>query len=542
MEDDPRFRHLCRKRDDRGEAVHTVGLVERAVKIHVHTLFARTKIHHPMRANPFGDLVLQHGWKRHELFLFARSFDPHSEAMVVAPFVLVVALRRNVRFLGAVTHVQRGECIGVSEKHLVESTVEANAHRERHPLHDPFELERLFGKIHPNRRLSDRRFQRESFEKKFGPRGLGRLVLRVDFPCDDRIFFEAGAEQTQYAIEQSLDRIIVYRNAAHQHAGRRNRSHRSSSAQETIVGKCRREVESLLAELDGAGRKNRLIWHAASCSQAPLGTPLVRKFRGKLRGTARAVLPSVHMTKRMGLAVFWVAAFGASGCAAPVEEESEESVDESSSALANGTVTSGQRAVVLIYVAGGGLCTGTFIGANVVLTAAHCLRSASPRDYYVYLDNTVASARRVRLADGIRVRAIAENRALASKTLLAEADTSSDVAMLVTEGQPAPAIVELATGGAPEGASLTCVGYGAYAPGKIDYQKRQGAVRVSTPKNASPTYRGRLFYTLGSDREAYKATPAVRSCGMASWSPSLVPAASSAPQTRASTRASTYPR
>jgi V8-like Glu-specific endopeptidase len=46
------------------------------------------------------------------------------------------------------------------------------------------------------------------------------------------------------------------------------------------------------------------------------------------------------------------------------------STEESRTKVVGGTVTNGYTAVV--QLGGGGLCSGTFIKSNVILTAAHC--------------------------------------------------------------------------------------------------------------------------------------------------------------------------
>lgn len=71
-----------------------------------------------------------------------------------------------------------------------------------------------------------------------------------------------------------------------------------------------------------------------------------------------------------------------SGCLAPSGDGSGERLGEREVFIVNGTITSGYQAVGIVHSAGSAACTGTLIGADKVLTAAHCvLTKSTPYQY-----------------------------------------------------------------------------------------------------------------------------------------------------------------
>lgn len=74
----------------------------------------------------------------------------------------------------------------------------------------------------------------------------------------------------------------------------------------------------------------------------------------------------------------------AAGCGPGIDAAtSDGELRATSNAIVGGTTDHGHSSVALLYQEPGYICSGTIIDTRVYLTAAHCIESLDPNDYYV---------------------------------------------------------------------------------------------------------------------------------------------------------------
>ncbi len=157
---------------------------------------------------------------------------------------------------------------------------------------------------------------------------------------------------------------------------------------------------------------------------------------------------AVHTGRFLALAPLAVLALAAAGCA-------PEPLGATRAAIVGGVIDEGLPAVVMVADIGG-LCTGTVIAPNVVLTAKHCVRAegdvpTAPEDLNVYVGPSrddvreVLGVREVRIAAGTW-----------------DVTDGTDVAVLVLDGSTSVTPIEVSYDAPVEllGRNVKAIGYG----------------------------------------------------------------------------------
>ncbi|MCX6125768.1 MAG: trypsin-like serine protease [Proteobacteria bacterium] len=166
--------------------------------------------------------------------------------------------------------------------------------------------------------------------------------------------------------------------------------------------------------------------------------------------------------------------------------------------LANGTVTTGYPEVVLITIGGGtGLCSGTVIGANVILTASHCLRTVNPSDFKIYFGREFADSKLGGKSSPFEVSNVVGR--VYNSAPVTDEFIKRDLALLITKNSLPVRPRKLSKNFPNRGAYVTSIGYGLNAPrGTLDYLPREGKmfVTMSRPEMNS-------FITDSAGSEAY---------------------------------------
>jgi hypothetical protein len=200
--------------------------------------------------------------------------------------------------------------------------------------------------------------------------------------------------------------------------------------------------------------------------------------------------------------------------------------------IVNGVATDQYPAVGLVLGTRAGAmvesCTGSFIAGNLMLTAAHCALSGADTAIYWIPGASVALPRNAAdtaalIAKGKKVQSVVTDATDLATGGVNTQSISKDAAVLVFDGNVAPATLDLATGVA-DGAPVTLVGYGDLAlidPGdpvvsEDTLDKREGLNNVivnaqtkqtfgdvlllgGTPDPAGNAYQSRLSLAAAGD-------------------------------------------
>lgn len=157
--------------------------------------------------------------------------------------------------------------------------------------------------------------------------------------------------------------------------------------------------------------------------------------------------------------------------------------------IVNGKRTSGFPSVVMITsVEKGdltGVCTGTFVGPNVLLTASHCGVSEDTESLlYIKGDDVDIGTGKTRRTELIKSGIRAKRIMILSKKLTKGdsskmADSHQDLALMIFSKNVAPAISPLMTGRAGDNDKITMVGFGMTSLVEAEIKKQGNDTRNS---------------------------------------------------------------
>lgn len=166
-------------------------------------------------------------------------------------------------------------------------------------------------------------------------------------------------------------------------------------------------------------------------------------------------------------------------CAAPLEDEAASQASE----IRGGSTTTAHPAVGMLYFNANWTCTGTQLGPQLVLAAAHCAYSAPERGYTVTKATAQAAPRGMMFYPSVSSsgaystrNGVAVDRVYAWKSAGGNADPDLALFHLATPR----ALTSYASVGAAApttDATVTAVGYGCSSTGSGFYTKRERSLR-----------------------------------------------------------------
>jgi V8-like Glu-specific endopeptidase len=194
------------------------------------------------------------------------------------------------------------------------------------------------------------------------------------------------------------------------------------------------------------------------------------------------VLVEVIEMRGAGMFTKWIVAVGLSltgACAAPLEEDSSSSASE----IRSGATTTAHPAVGMLYFNADWTCTGTQLGPQIVLAAAHCAYSAPQRGYAVTKVTAQTAPRSMMFYPAVSTSGyydttggVVVDRVYAWKS----AGGNSDPDLALFHLASPRTLTRYASVGAAvptTDLNVTAVGYGCSATGRGFYTKRERSLR-----------------------------------------------------------------